>query len=121
MARVLLVDDDEASLDLMRRALESDGHAITGAGSGTEARDILEHDPGAFDCLVTDVNMPGLSGVELLREANKLCPTLKLVVISGFLDQLESGRAAVPAGLTTLAKPFTLEQIRQAVRQALQT
>jgi len=121
MARILLVDDDAASLDLMRRALEADGHQITVADSGTEARDLIQKAPASFDALVTDVNMPGLDGVDLLRGALEMNPHLKCVVISGFLDQLERVKAPVAARLTTLAKPFTLDQIRGSVRQALQS
>lgn len=119
MARILLVDDDTAFLDLMRRALSADGHDTTVADGGAEARDLLQKGPGAFDVVVTDVNMPGFSGVELLRAAHGLNTSLRFVVISAFADQLDRARGTVPATVETLAKPFTLDQIRRAVRTAL--
>lgn len=119
MARILLADDEPAMLDLMRRALESDGHAVSVMASGSEALEHLRADPAAFDALVTDVNMPGLDGIELIRSAVALNPRLALVLISGYIEQLERARAHLPARLTTLAKPFTLEQIRAQVKSAL--
>ena len=119
MARLLLVDDDAASLDLMRRALEADGHTIAVAENGADARDLLHKAPAAFECVVTDVNMPGMNGIDLLREARGISAGLRFVMISGFMEQLESAKGPLGTGLTTLAKPFTLDQIRAAVRQAL--
>ncbi len=119
MARILLVDDDAASLDLMRRALSADGHQTTVADGGAEAREQLQKAPAAFDLVVTDVNMPGMSGLDLLRAAHALNAGLRFVVISGFLSELERAKGELPAGVETLPKPFTLDQIRQAVRNAL--
>ncbi|MGH8335649.1 MAG: response regulator [Gammaproteobacteria bacterium] len=119
MARILLVDDDTASLDLMRHALQQDGHEITTAESGADALERLKQNLSACDCLVTDVNMPGLNGIDLMLEASRLNPALSLVLISGFVDQLESAKTRLPGKVNTLAKPFTLEQIRAAVRSSL--
>lgn len=119
MARILLVDDDAASLDLMRRALSADGHETTIADGGAEARDQLQSAPGAFDVIVTDINMPGMNGLELLQAAHALNAGLRFVVISGFVDELERVKSGLPAGVETLPKPFTLDQIRQAVRNVL--
>lgn len=119
MARILLADDEPATLQLMRRALEADGHSIGVASTGSEALEQLRENPSAFDALVTDVNMPGLDGVELIRSAVTLNPKLALVLISGYVEQLDKAKATLPARLATQAKPFTLEQIRAKVKAAL--
>lgn len=120
MARILLVDDDAASLDMMRRALSADGHDIAVADGGAEARDQIQKAPGAFDLIVTDINMPGVSGIELLRAAHALNAGLRFVLISGFLSELERAKGELPTSVETLPKPFTLDQIRQTTRKALQ-
>jgi two-component system, cell cycle response regulator CpdR len=121
MARILLVDDDGASLELLQRALDADGHQTTKAHSGTEARELLEKAPGEYAVVVTDVNMPGLSGVDLIRAAHTLNGALRFVLISGFIDQLERAKGELSAPVAILAKPFTLDQIRACVRRALET
>jgi len=121
MARILLADDEPASHDLMRRALQSDGHVITVADCGNDALKRLEADPAGYECLITDVNMPGLDGIELIRHAVGLSPTLALVLISGYVDQLDRAKALWPDRLLTLAKPFTLEQIRVTAKTALES
>ena len=119
MARILIADDEPATLDLMRRALEADGHAVATAGTGTEALETLRLDPAAFDALVTDVNMPGLDGIELIRGAEALNPKLALILISGYVEQLSHAKTHLPPRLATMPKPFTLEQIRAKVRSVL--
>ena len=119
MARILLADDEPMTLALMRRALEADGHTISTAATGSEALEHLKLDPAAIDALVTDVNMPGLDGVELIRGAVALNPKLALVLISGYVEQLDKAKLTLPARLETQAKPFTLEQIRSKVKAAL--
>jgi len=118
MARILLADDDPASLDFVRRALEMDGHAVTGTLDGNEALDKLVSG-STFDVLVTDVQMPGLDGIALAEKATDMQPAIRLVLMSGFADVLDQARDLRARGARLVPKPFPIDKIRAEVRAAL--
>ncbi len=118
MARILLADDDKPTRDLVKRALESDGHAVEIAQDGSEALDSLT--AGAkVDVLVTDVNMPGLDGISLAKRAEAIIPGIRVLMMSGFAEELERAKAAAGGRVSVLSKPFTLDHVRSAVRDLL--
>ena len=118
MARILLVDDDKGALATTRRALEMDGHTITAWEDGAEALADLRSGAG-YEVLVTDMQLPGLDGLGLATRARALRPNLAIVMISGHASVLEDAmKRAIPRA-RTLVKPFSIEQIRSAVRAAL--
>jgi CheY-like chemotaxis protein len=119
MARILLADDEAASRDLVRLALEADGHVVACMSGGTEALERLTQGPQAFDLIVTDVNMPGMDGIELARQALTLNNGLGVVLMSGFVEQLERARQLDAIRVGVIAKPFTLDQMRATVRRVL--
>jgi two-component system, cell cycle response regulator CpdR len=119
MARILLADDEAASRDLVCRALEADGHTVRVMSGGAEAFDAIEAAPGGFDVLVSDVNMPGMDGLELAKKALAINPALAVILMSGFVEQLERGKTLATGTVRTISKPFTLEQIRTLVRSVM--
>lgn len=119
MAHILLADDDKAMLDLIRRALEAEGHSVEVTQDGMEALEKLKARPGAVDVLVSDVQMPGLDGVLLAGQALEAQPRLKILLISALPEQLDRARTMKASRLDVLSKPFTLEQVRSAVRALL--
>jgi CheY-like chemotaxis protein len=119
MARILLADDDQATRELVKRALESDGHQVEVTQDGAEALERLKSDAGTVDVLVSDVHMPGLDGIALAERAIGAVPALKILFMSGFTEQLERARKVEAKRLGVLSKPFTLEQIRVSVRALL--
>lgn len=117
MARILLADDDKGSRDLVRRALELDGHNVTTADDGSEAQSTLGSD--GFDLLVTDVQMPGLDGISLARDALSRFPAIRIVLMSAYADGLDSAAPLISSGARVLVKPFAIDRIRAEVRAAL--
>ena len=118
MARILLADDDKGTRDLVRRALVMDGHDVVMAEDGSEALAALG--PGGFDLLVADVQMPGLDGIELAKRAVQLFPRIRLVLMSGYTEILETARGLeADQGARLVTKPFAIERIRAEVRAAL--
>ncbi|MGL4558514.1 MAG: response regulator [Afipia sp.] len=117
MAHILLADDDKALRDLAARALEADGHKVATASDGTEAAQLLE--AGHYDLLVTDVEMPGCGGFELVRDFAARKPRMRFLLVSGFIEKLESAPAGTGGKYVTLAKPFTLERLRAEVSRLL--
>jgi two-component system, cell cycle response regulator CpdR len=119
MARILLADDDAATRDLVTRALAGDGHTVDATQDGTEALEKLQGAPTAYDLLITDVQMPGLDGIALAEQGLAGCPQLRIILMSGFADELGRAGKLKSNVSSVLTKPFTLEQIKTAVKAAL--
>ncbi|MFA5901841.1 MAG: response regulator [Hyphomicrobium sp.] len=119
MARILLADDDAATRELVKRALEADGHSVHVTQDGSEALECVEG-AGAqkFDVLVTDVEMPLLDGVALAERVLKQSQ-LRVLLMSGFAEQLDRAKSLEGAQVAVLSKPFTLEDVRARVRKLL--
>lgn len=119
MARILLADDDAATRDLVQRALATDGHSVTPTQDGAEALEKLREAPAGFDLLITDVQMPGLDGIALAEAALAANGRLRVVMMSGFADELGRADHLRSKISRVLTKPVTLEQIRAAAKAAL--
>ena len=104
---------------LVARAIGMDGHETTTAADGAEALDILTHNDGAFDLLLTDIKMPVMDGIALALAAKRDYPNLTILLMTGFADQREraSGLDAIVHDVIT--KPFAVADIRTAVADAL--
>jgi CheY-like chemotaxis protein len=118
MARILLADDDAATRDLVKRGLEADGHSVHVTQDGGEALECVEGSAQKFDVLVSDVEMPLLDGIALAERALKQ-PNLRVLLMSGFAEQLDRARALKSRQVAVLSKPFTLEDVRASVRKLL--
>jgi len=118
MARILLADDDAAARNLVQRALAGDGHAVTCTQDGAEALEQLQSS-SQFDVLIADVQMPGVDGIALAEKSFELRPKLRVILISGFADELDRAEHLKSKVARVVAKPITLEGIRAAVRAAL--
>ena len=119
MPRVLIVDDEDSMRLLVARAIAMDGHDITTASDGAEALEILGGADGAFDLLLTDIQMPIMDGIALALAAARDFPDLTILLMTGFADQREraSGLSAIAHDVIT--KPFSVADIRTAVADAL--
>lgn len=115
--RILLVDDERAIVDAATTGLMRAGYQVTGTQSPHEAIDLAIRQP--FDLLLADIMMPGLNGIELLRTVKHLYPDIAGVMITGY-GSMESAIDALRAGATGfLLKPFTANELRMAVEDAL--
>lgn len=108
---ILLVDDDETVRETSADMLEELGHTVLQAADGDSALMLLdEHDE--IDVMVTDIRMPGMSGLELSELAGRRFRDLKIILISGyFLPQ--------PINRRFLQKPFRIRDLDQAIRTEL--
>lgn len=114
---ILVVDDARDTVEVLRRNLVSRSFAVLTAGSVAEAVDVLgEH---AVDLVITDMRMPGGSGLQLVRHVHEKEPDTEVLVITGYAT-VEGAVEAVKAGAESyLAKPFTDEELFAAVDAAL--
>ena len=87
--------------------------------AGAEALEVARSLDGRIDLLVTDVVMPGMSGIELAAQVNELWPLMPVLFVSGHLDEGSVGRNPMAEDADLLAKPFTPDQLGHRVRQAL--
>ena len=84
---ILYLDDDESLVFLLKRLLERRGLRISAYLDQAEALDALRADPEGFDLVVSDYNMPGLSGLDVAREARSIRADLPVAIASGFIDE----------------------------------
>lgn len=114
---ILLAEDDEASRKLYRALLESEGYQVVDVGDGKAALEVLKN--RSVDLLVTDVVMPGLTGIELLERARELHPELRVIVITGSRTAEIALGALRNRACDYLTKPFHLQELADTVREAL--
>jgi cyclic di-GMP phosphodiesterase len=118
MSRILVIDDEDVIRMLVMEILESAGHEVTGADSAERALGLLEESD--FDLVVSDVVMPGLSGLELLEAVRTRRASLPVVLVTGAgtYDTLSQALTRGAAGLVT--KPFAHAELQAAVADALE-
>ena len=116
--RILLTEDDESVRAFVSRALQLDGHQVETACDGLEALERLTESNGTYDLLVSDVKMPLMDGIALAHQAAAQWPGLPILLMTGFADQRERAEDLSQVIRDVLTKPFTLQQIREAVSDA---
>lgn len=119
MARVLIADDEESMRTLVARAIAMDGHDIVTAQDGAEALEILTQESGAFDLLLTDIQMPIMDGIALALSAARDFPKLTILLMTGFAHQRERASNLTAIAHDVITKPFSVADIRTAVADAL--
>ena len=117
-AHILLVDDEAITLSNLTHVLKREGYEVTACKNGEAGLAALrQHD---FDLVLTDLKMPGVDGMELLREVHSRFPEVPVIMITGHAS-LDSAVEAMKAGAYHyLAKPFRLAEAREVVRAALE-
>jgi len=119
MARILIAEDDETIRRLVMRALGEEGHELTTAQDGAQALDVLKKHDGGFDLLLADVKMPVMDGVALAMAAGRDHPDIPIMLMTGYADQRERAHGLDALVHDVIAKPFSVDQIKGAVREAL--
>lgn len=119
-ARVLVVDDEDAIVELLRTLLEHDGHTVVAESDGASAIARLKKGE-RFDLVLTDKNLPGANGLEVIRAATEADPLVECILVTGY-GSMESVIAAMEAGAYDyILKPFSsLGELRGRVRRALE-
>lgn len=118
-SKILLVEDNEEARSALRRALEWFGHRVFEAGSAREAEAIWLHQLREFDVLVTDVVLPGQTGVILAESLLKERPDLRVLFLSGYTDREVSLEHVPDARTSFLEKPVTIRDLGVAVDKLL--
>ena len=125
--RILIVEDDATTRQVLFLALTLDGYDVDQAKSGNDCRTYLQ--PWVFatgvdrppDLVISDIRMPGLDGLAVLRLVRTASPSTPVVLITAFGSQQTHAEAARLGAAAVIDKPFDLEDLRRTVRELLRT
>jgi excisionase family DNA binding protein len=115
--RILVVDDEEAVLTLFRKAFEREHYDVDTAGDGASAIERLRENE--YDLLVTDLQMPGISGLSLIREVRRVSAFIPVVVVTGRSTEASAIEALNLGVSAYLTKPFPMNSFLKAAARAL--
>lgn len=114
--RILIVDDDRAQRSLLETFLQSQGFTTQSAASGEAALQLLSE--GKYAMIISDVRMPGMSGLETLRRVRQKHPDLPVLLVTAFADIRSAVAAMRDGAVNYLAKPIDLDELIVTVRKA---
>lgn len=117
-AHLLIVDDDQVTLDLLKEVLLKEGYQVTTASNGEEA--IALGKDHLFDIVITDVRMKDIDGMEVLRSFKKISPDTSVILITAFGSMDTAIEAIREGAFDYISKPFRLEEIRHTVKRSLE-
>lgn len=113
--RILYVDDEPALREIGRRRLEAAGHAVVVAASAEEALRAFETDPTAVDLVITDLTMPGMTGMDLATRIHAARPDVPLILLTGYLQEFSASDLAAAGVRTVLHKPVSAGVLRETI------
>ena len=116
MASVLIVDDERSMRDFLKILLEKEGHQVTTADSGASALDTL--DKQSVDVIVSDIRMPGMTGIELLETVKEHAPELPIIMITAFASPDDAVLAMKNGAFDYISKPFNVDEIKSVIESA---
>jgi len=118
--RLLLVDDDPLLLETLQELLVTEGFKVTCGQSGEAAEALLRKAQPPFELVLTDLVMPGKSGMDVLRTALELNPSCTVLVLSGYGSLKEATEAMDQGAYGLVNKPLQLESFRQTLRRIVE-
>ncbi|MDD5758205.1 MAG: response regulator [Desulfobulbaceae bacterium] len=116
---ILVVDDDQAIVDLDTRILEGLGYRVTGLTVSKEALQRFQAAPRDFDLVLTDMTMPGLTGLALSMRINAIRPGMPIILCTGFSELIDGDKAKAIGIQGFLKKPILRQELAETVRAAL--
>ena len=118
MSHILIIDDEAGIRDTLAMIFEYEKHSVITAESGTEGVKLIgEGTP--LDCILLDVKMPGMDGLETLQKIRQIRQDVPVIMISGLSDQDQAVSLIRLGAFDYLLKPFRLEVVEESVRRAL--
>jgi two-component system, NtrC family, response regulator PilR len=116
MISILVVDDEQGMRDFLKIMLRKQGYQVQTASNGETAISILKESP--FDLVISDIRMPGISGLDLLASAKELYPNLPVIMITAFASPDDAVVAMKNGAFDYISKPFNIEEIKSVVDSA---
>jgi len=117
--RVLLVDDEQAIVEIGQRLLEYLGYQVVVRTSSLEALELFRGRPDRFDLVITDMTMPNMTGDRFAREIWKIRPGIPVILCTGFSERITEEKAKAMGIREFVMKPLVIKDLAQALRRAL--
>lgn len=118
MSNILVVDDELSMRQFLTHLFQRDGHSIRVAENGRQAMDLLRQQPA--DVIISDVKMPDMGGIGLLRAARELLPEIEVIMMTAFANEETAHEAFLLGAFDFVHKPFDNELLKEKVARALQ-
>ena len=115
--QILIVEDDEAMREFLCQAISRSGYYVEAVPDGTEALRRVEE--SHFDLLLTDIRMPGLDGIELVRLVRRRYPNLGVLLVTAYVQDALGAPDLDGWGVGVLSKPFNLSELIDRVETCL--
>jgi CheY-like chemotaxis protein len=117
--QVLLVEDEKVLLNIVKKMLERLGYRVVPKANGMEALETFRADPQAFDVVITDLTMPGMTGIQLARELIKIEPEIPIIICTGFNEGINREHLCNLGMQGFIMKPYSSEKLNLAIRDVL--
>lgn len=115
---LIIVDDDETLLDMLKNGLSLQGYHVTTVKSGVEALEIINKK--FFDLMIVDVRLKDMNGLDLVKKVKILKPNIAIIVMTGFVEDFSYDKAIEFGASDFIKKPFTLKEIDARIRHVRQ-
>jgi two-component system, cell cycle sensor histidine kinase and response regulator CckA len=116
---ILLVEDNPMLCELGQIFLERNGYTVLPAESPAQALEAIQKYPGTIHVLITDVVLPGMNGRVLSERVTKVRPSIKVLFVSGYSEDIITHHGELRSGTNFLPKPYTHETLNRKVREIL--
>ena len=120
MNTILVVDDEATVANLLRELLDSSGYKVAIAISGEDALTMLDQQEESFDLIITDQNMPGMSGEDMAKRVFELYPSLPVTINSGYTDGIDNSLLAETNVKEIMQKPVQMRELLKKVQLYIQ-
>ncbi len=114
--KILLVDDEEAIIKMVKEMLERLGYHVTSRSGSCEALEVFKANPGNFDLVITDMTMPDMTGVQLANEIKSIRPSTPVLICTGFSDKINEETCKELGVQGYLVKPIIKREMAQEIR-----
>ena len=118
-ARILYLDDEEALVFIVKRMLQHLGHTVSGFTNAEAALRAFSAAPDDFDLVLSDLSMPGMSGIDFATAVLALRPQMRVVIASGYVNSADADLARAAGVTRVIQKPGTLNEMRQLIADLL--
>jgi PAS domain S-box-containing protein len=116
---ILLVDDEEVIIQLESQMLGRLGYRVTSCSNGAEALAVFSENPESFDLVITDMNMPTMTGDQLVKELIRIRPDIAIIICTGFSEKISGDEAKAIGVKEFIMKPVAISEMSRTVRKVL--
>ena len=117
---ILLVEDDEMLLDLVKTVLEEQGFHVLAAKDGEKALEVYAHHKDEIAVVLSDMGLPRLGGWEILHKMKEINPNAKIILASGYSDPMIRSEMLKEGAMDYVSKPYNTDEITKKIREVIE-